>query len=242
MVKLGVNIDHVATIRQARFTKYPDIIGAAGIVEDAGADGITVHLREDRRHIQDKDVYLLRKKIKTRLNLEMAVSEPIVKIALKVKPDSSCLVPEKRRELTTEGGLDVYGQKSKVKKVVKRLKKKGIIVSLFIDPEEKQVKAAKEVGADYVELHTGLYAAAKTKDQHKDELERVQQAAKMARKLSLGVNAGHDLTYRNVVPIAAIDDIEELNIGHNIVARAVFVGLEQAVREMIALVRRPAAS
>lgn len=242
MTKLGVNIDHIANIREARKTVQPDTIAAAAIVEMAGADGITVHLRQDRRHIQDRDVRLLREVVQTRLNLEMSAEQEMIEIALITKPDMVTLVPEQPDEVTTEGGLDIERQKDILAQRVQTLKASGMTVSIFIDPDLSQVKMARKIEADYVELHTGLYAAARTKDQHKDEWERIQQAAKMARKLNLGVNAGHDLTYRNVMPIAAIDEIEELNIGHNIVARAVFVGLEQAVREMIALVRRPMAS
>lgn len=239
MANLGVNIDHVATLRQARFTPYPDLIEAAKICEKAGADGITVHLREDRRHIQDRDVYSLRKIVNTKLNLEMAATGQIVEIALRVVPDEVCIVPEKRRELTTEGGLDVWGQRRRLTGVVRRLKKKGILVSLFINPEPKQVRAAKEVGADCVELHTGTYAEAKGKTKQLKELRKLKQAGKLAVKMGLRLNAGHGLNYLNVRPVARIPGIEDLNIGHSIISRSVFVGLAQAVREMKRLIKSP---
>jgi len=237
MANLGVNIDHVATLRQARFTPYPDLIEAAKICEKAGADGITVHLREDRRHIQDRDVYSLRKIVNTKLNLEMAATGQIVEIALRVVPDEVCIVPEKRRELTTEGGLDVWGQRRRLTGVVRRLKKKGILVSLFINPEPKQVRAAKEVGADCVELHTGTYAEAKGKTKQLKELRKLKQVGKLAVKMGLRLNAGHGLNYLNVRPVARIPGIEDLNIGHSIISRSVFVGLAQAVREMKRLIK-----
>ena len=237
MANLGVNIDHVATLRQARFTPYPDLIEAVKICEKAGAQGITVHLREDRRHIQGRDVYSLRKIVNTKLNLEMAATQQIVEIALRVVPDEVCLVPEKRRELTTEGGLDVWGQRRRLTGVVGRLMKKGILVSLFIDPEPKQVRAAKEVGADCVELHTGTYAEAKGKTKQLKELRKLKQAGKLAVKMGLRLNAGHGLNYLNVRPVARIPGIEDLNIGHSIISRSVFVGLAQAVREMKRLIK-----
>ncbi len=237
MTRLGVNIDHIANIREARKAIQPDPIVAAVIAEMAGADGITVHLRQDRRHIQDRDLKLLREVVKTRLNLEMCAEEEILEIALSVKPDMVTLVPEKANEVTTEGGLNVIQHKDLLVQRVHTLQASGIPVSLFIDPDLSQVKMARKVEASYIEIHTGLYAAAKTDTKRKEELDRVQQTAKMAKKLNLGVNAGHDLTYKNVVPIARIEEIEELNIGHNIVARAVFVGLEQAIKEMLALIR-----
>jgi len=237
MAKLGVNIDHVATLRQARFTPYPDLIEAAKICERSGAQGITVHLREDRRHIQDRDVYSLRKIVKTKLNLEMAATPQIVEVALRVVPDEVCMVPEKRRELTTEGGLDVWGQKRRLAGVVRRLKKKGILVSIFIDPEPKQVRAAKEVGANCVELHTGTYAEAKGKTKRLKELRKLKQAGKLAVELGLRLNAGHGLNYQNVRPVARIPGIKDLNIGHSIISRSVFVGLAQAVREMKRLIK-----
>ncbi|MBU4310318.1 pyridoxine 5'-phosphate synthase [bacterium] len=237
MVRLGVNVDHVATVRQARRAPEPDPPAAALLAQRAGADSIIVHLREDRRHIQDRDVKLLKKKVK-RLNLEMAVAKEILKIACEVRPDQATLVPEKRRELTTEGGLDVAGNLEKISKAVKRLKKKGIFVSLFIDPDLKQVIASAETGAQMVELHTGCYAEAKSKKKEDKELKRITMAAQKARKLSLEVSAGHGLTYQNVSRIVKIPEIEELNIGHNIIARAVMVGMKEAVREMLDLIKR----
>jgi len=237
MANLGVNIDHVATLRQARFTTYPDPIEAARICEKEGADGITVHLREDRRHIQDRDVYSLRKMVRTKLNLEMAATHKMVEFALRVVPDEVCIVPEKRRELTTEGGLDVWGQRRRLAGVVKRLKKKGILVSLFIDPEPRQVRAAKEVGANCVELHTGAYAEAKSERSRLKELEKLKKVGKLAVELGLRLNAGHGLNYENVRPVVEIPGVEDLNIGHSIICRSVFVGLAQAVREMKRLIK-----
>lgn len=237
MANLGVNIDHVATLRQARFTPYPDLIEAAKICEKAGADGITVHLREDRRHIQDRDVYSLRKIVSTKLNLEMAATGQIVEIALRVVPDEVCIVPEKRRELTTEGGLDVWGQRRRLAGVVRRLQKKGILVSLFVNPEPRQVRAAKEVGANCVELHTGTYAEAKGETRQLKELRKLKQAGRLAVEMGLRLNAGHGLNYQNVRPVARIPGIEDLNIGHSIISRSVFVGLAQAVREMKRLIQ-----
>ncbi len=237
MVRLGVNVDHVATVRQARGVPEPDPLEAALLAQRAGADSIIVHLREDRRHIQDRDVRLLRKKVK-RLNLEMAVTEEILKIACRIKPDQATLVPEKRQELTTEGGLDVTGNLRKISQAVKRLKKKDIMVSLFIDPDLKQVKTSTKTGAQMVELHTGCYAEAKSKKKKGKELTRISRAAKEARELGLAVSAGHGLTYRNVPRIVKIPEIEELNIGHNIIARAVMVGMKQAVKEMLNLIKR----
>ncbi|MBF0594102.1 MAG: pyridoxine 5'-phosphate synthase [Candidatus Omnitrophica bacterium] len=237
MPKLGVNIDHIATIRQARREQQPDPVVAAGICELAGADSITAHLREDRRHIQERDVRLLRQILSTKLNLEMAVSPDILRFAVLIKPKDVCLVPEKRKELTTEGGIDVSRQKSKLYSAVKRLKKAGIRTSLFIDPDELQVRTAVDVGADVVELHTGSYARVffDIKRRNK-ELERLKIAAGLAQQLGLQVNAGHGLDYHNVSAIASIPGIEELNIGFSIIARAVFVGLDRAVREMKDLV------
>jgi len=235
MVKLGVNIDHVATIRQARGTSEPDPVAAAVLVELAGADGITIHLREDRRHIQDRDVFLLRQVIKTRMNLEMALAAEIIDIAEKVKPESVTLVPEKREELTTEGGLDVIGQQSIVENAVRRFHDHEIIVSLFIDPDSDQIDASRQVGADFIEIHTGRYCDAATTSERDQEFKNIETACVLARNLNLGVNAGHGLNYRNVQPIAAIPGIYELNIGHSIIGRAVIVGLERAVREMKAL-------
>ncbi len=233
MVKLGVNIDHVATLRQARKTIEPDPIGAAVIVERAGANGVTVHLREDRRHINERDVALLRRTIRTRLNLEMSVADEIVAIALDIRPDQATLVPEKRQEVTTEGGLDIIRHKAKIKKVVTKLRKKKIIVSLFIEPDIKQIKAAKETGADFIELHTGRFANAKTGEEEKRELEILSQAAEYAGECGLRVNAGHGLNYENTkVLLKKVKGIEELNIGHSIISHSVFVGLSQAVKEM----------
>ena len=227
-VKLGVNVDHVATIRQARGEIYPDPVHAALIAEQSGADGITVHLREDRRHIQDRDVRLLREMVQTHLNLEMALSQEIVDFACQIKPDYCCLVPEKREEMTTESGLDVVGQFSRVKEVTTTLQKEGIRVSLFIDPIQKQIEAAKETGATIIELHTGDYAKVKSLE----TLQQIQKGATFAHQLGLIVNAGHGLHYHNVLPIAAIPEINELNIGHALVAHAMMVGLPKAVREM----------
>lgn len=235
-VKLGVNIDHVATLRQARRGVVPDPLQAALVAEKAGANGITVHLREDRRHIQDEDVRRIRKKIRAKLNLEMACADEIIRFACKVKPDDVCLVPEKRQELTTEGGLDVLGQKQKIGRAVSRLKKTGIFVSIFIDPEPRQLKAAKEIGADAVELHTGSYAEAKTELQRKSEFRKLVTAGKAAGDLGLVLNAGHGLDYDNVHPVARIEGMNELNIGFAIIARSLFVGLDQAVREMKSLI------
>lgn len=237
MVRLGINVDHVATVRQARKVFEPDPLEAALLAQRAGANSIIVHLREDRRHIQDRDVKVLRKEVK-RLNLEMAVTEEILKIACRVRPDQATMVPEKRKELTTEGGLDVAGNLRKISKAVKRLKEKGIFVSLFIDPELRQIKASAKTGAQMVELHTGCYAEAKSKEKKDKELTRILRAAREAKRLGLEVSAGHGLTYQNVSPIVKIPEIEELNIGHNIIARAVMVGMDQAVKEMLNLIKR----
>jgi len=237
-VLLGVNIDHVATLRQARGGRAPEPIEAALIAEQAGADGITVHLREDRRHIQDRDVERLRALIATRLNLEMAVTPEMISIAERIAPAFCCLVPEKREELTTEGGLDVAAQQSRVADACRRLAAAGVLVSLFIDPDPVQVRAAVAVGAPYVELHTGAYADAAPGAQQDMELERLRGAAAQAAALGLRVNAGHGLNYHNVMPVAAIAVIEELNIGHAIIARAVMAGLDRAVRDMLALLRQ----
>lgn len=236
MARLGVNIDHVATLRQARGGPEPDPLAAAVLVELAGADGIVVHLREDRRHIQDRDLSLLKEIIQTKLDLEMAADEAMVKMALNVKPHLVTLVPERRQELTTEGGLEVAGQRDRIKGVVDMLHDGGIPVSLFIEPDLNQVKAAHKVAADYVELHTGRYANARRLKEEQAELETIAQAAKLAYKLGLGVNAGHGLTYRNVKRLTQIPEIVEYNIGHSIIARAVLVGLDRAVREMKHLV------
>ena len=230
-IALGVNIDHVATLRQARRVQYPDPIHAALLAEQSGADSITLHLREDRRHIQDQDVILMRRLLQTRMNLEMAVTQEMIRIAGEVRPQDCCLVPESRQEVTTEGGLDVAGQMTRIADACKALGASGIRVSLFIDPDASQVNAARRVGAPVVELHTGTYANA-TGAARALELERVRSAAKLAASLGLTVNAGHGLHYHNVQLIAAIPEIVELNIGHAIVARALFDGLPKAVRDM----------
>lgn len=237
MAKLGVNIDHVATVRQARGGAYPDPVTAAAMVEMAGADGIVCHLREDRRHIQDRDLRILREIIQTQLNLEMAATEEMIRIALLAKPDWVTLVPEKREELTTEGGLDVVRHLRSLKKAAQRFRKENIPVSLFVDPSRDQIKAAEEVEAEAVEIHTGHYCEAKTPAQSDDELKRVLDAVGEAGQRNLRIAAGHGLNYVNVGRIAEIREIEELNIGHSIIARAVLVGLDRAVREMIALIR-----
>ncbi|RTE87111.1 MULTISPECIES: pyridoxine 5'-phosphate synthase [Gammaproteobacteria] len=230
-VKLGVNIDHIATLRNARGVAYPDPVYAAAIAEQNGADGITIHLREDRRHIKDRDVVLLAETIQTRMNLEMAMTDEMVDIACKTKPAFVCLVPEKREELTTEGGLDVYGQLERTRDVVARLSEAGILVSLFIDADKRQIEAAKEVNAPYIELHTGHYAETSGEEQQK-ELRRIQTGARDAHQLGLVVNAGHGLHYHNTRAIAQIPELYELNIGHAIIAKSVFSGLAGAVREM----------
>jgi pyridoxine 5-phosphate synthase len=232
MIRLGVNIDHVATIRQARGTRYPSPIQAALRAEEAGADSITLHLREDRRHIQDADVFALRDVLQTKMNLEMAVTEEMLGIALKVKPQDVCLVPEKREERTTEGGLDVIANFDAVKSACERLGQAGIRVSLFIGPDSKQIDAAKEAGAPIIEIHTGAFADAEDGKQKKDELMRIVGAVAHGVNLGLAVNAGHGLNYHNVKDIASIPGIEELNIGHAIIAHALFVGWDNAVREM----------
>jgi pyridoxine 5-phosphate synthase len=233
MAKLGVNIDHIATIRQARGGTEPDPVTAAAIAELAGADGITIHLREDRRHIQDRDLRLLRQTVKTRLNLEMASTEEMIAIALQIKPDICSLVPEKRQELTTEGGLDVRLNMQHVANTVEKLQECGIPVSLFIDPDTDQVKAASKSGADYVEIHTGAFADARGFKKQDAELIKIENAVKLASKLGLGVNAGHGLNYTNIKMVAALGGIEEFNIGHSIISRAALVGLDRAVREMV---------
>lgn len=233
MIELGVNIDHVATLRQQRHTAYPDPIEAARRAEDAGADLITLHLREDRRHIQDADVEALRPVLRTRMNLECAITTTMLEIACRVKPQDVCLVPERREELTTEGGLDVVTHFDSVRDAVSRLHDAGIRVSLFIDPEDSQLEASQRAGATVVELHTGAYAQADTDEAVREtELERLRKGAAHGVSLGLRVNAGHGLHYSNVQPIAAIEGIAELNIGHAIVARAVFDGWEKAIRDM----------
>jgi len=237
MAKLGVNVDHVATIRQARGGAEPDPVTAAAIAELAGADGITIHLREDRRHIQDRDLKLLRQTIRTRLNLEMAATDEMVSIALQTKPDMCTLVPEKRLELTTEGGLDVRCNMEVLKGAVDRLRGGGIPVSLFIDADPDQIKAADKVGADYIEIHTGVFADAPDWKSEEGELVRIENAVKLAQKLGIGVNAGHGLNYANIKRMTTVRGVEEYNIGHSIISRAVLVGLERAVRDMVELVR-----
>jgi len=236
MARLGVNIDHVATLRQARGGDDPDPLAAAVLVELAGADGLVVHLREDRRHIQDRDLTLLREISRTKLDLEIAADETMAKIALSVKPHLVTLVPERRQELTTEGGLDVAGSRGRIEDLIKLLHEGGIPVSLFIDPDLAQVKASHKIAADYVELHTGRYAHSSRLKEEQAEFEAVAQAAKLAYKLGMGVNAGHGLNYRNVRRLTQIPEIVEYNIGHSIISRAVLVGLERAVREMKQLV------
>lgn len=237
MAKLCVNIDHVATVRQARRTVEPEPAAAAVLVELAGAHGITIHLREDRRHINDRDLRLLREIVKTKLNLEMAPTEEMVKIALSVRPDQVTLVPERREEVTTEGGLDAESNLNYLTKVIKTLQEGEIPVSLFIDPEVHQVKASHRSGASMIEIHTGKYCHARTPAAIEQELERIANAAKLAYKIGLTVNAGHGLNYQNVTRIDDLREIYELNIGHSIVSRAVLVGMEKAVREMLALLR-----
>ncbi len=234
---LGVNIDHVATLRQARRGVSPDPAEAASICEKAGCDSIVAHLREDRRHINDRDVSILRKVIKTRFNLEMSASEEIVKIAVEIKPDQATLVPEKREEITTEGGLDVISGLARIADVTARLESKGIKVSLFIDPEREQIEASKKAGAGIIELHTGRYANSEGRAGTEKELSAIKTSVEIGRDLGLTVNAGHGLDYANVGRIAAIEGIEELNIGHSIIARSVFAGLENSVKEMLALLR-----
>lgn len=234
-ILLGVNIDHIATLRNARGTSYPEPAHAAAVAEHAGADGITIHLREDRRHIIDRDVYLLKQTLATRMNFEMAVTEEMLKIAEEVKPEFCCLVPEKREELTTEGGLDVLGQLDKISEAVNRLDAVGTQTSLFIDADMAQIEAAKATGAPYIEIHTGQYAEANNEADAEVELERLIQGIKYAHSIGLKVNAGHGLHYHNVKPIAAIEEIIELNIGHAIIARAVIDGLAKAVADMKAL-------
>ena len=231
-IKLGVNIDHAATLRQARGTTYPDLTRMAQLCEQAGADGITIHLREDRRHIQDADVTNLRRTIRTRLNLEMANAPDVVQIALDTIPDEICMVPERRQELTTEAGLDAAGQFDALQPTVRSLKEQGIHVSLFIDPDPVQIHAAAKLGAEYIELHTGAYARGLA-----NELQRLFSAAELASSLGLRVNAGHGLDYENVKPLLQMPALDTLNIGHSIICRAVEVGLAQAVREMVAILR-----
>ncbi len=233
---LGVNIDHIATLRQARGTRYPDPVSAAYLAEQAGADSITIHLREDRRHIQERDVRLLKETLQTPMNLEMALTEKMLTIAESIKPKFCCLVPEKREELTTEGGLDVKGQLSRVQDSCHRLKEAGIRVSLFIDADPEQIQAAADSSAPYIEIHTGHYADAVDDEKEKEELNKVINSVEFADNIGLKVNAGHGLSYTNVMQIAAIPQILELNIGHSIISRAVLSGLPEAVKEMKRLI------
>lgn len=234
-IKLGVNIDHVATLRQSRGTRYPEPAQAALIAEQAGADAITIHLREDRRHIQERDVEILKDILQTRMNLEMAVTDEMIVIAEKIQPQDCCLVPERREELTTEGGLEVAAQVGKITDACSRLKAANVRVSLFIDADMEQVEAAIKTSAPVIEIHTGHYADASTEKQRKYEYHRIIEAAKLASNAGLQVNAGHGLHYHNVKPIAALEQISELNIGHSIIARAIFSGLHEAVAEMKSL-------
>ncbi len=236
-LELGVNIDHIATLRQARGTPYPDLLQAMKLVEDAGAHAITIHLREDRRHIQDADVYAIRKDCQRRLNLELAATNEMVNIACDVAPSDACIVPEKREELTTEGGLDVIGLFDRVHKSTQQLNNEGIRVSLFIEPDIEQIKRVPDIGAPVIELHTGTYANA-TGDAKKREFERLVKASEVADQLGIQVNAGHGLDYDNTHIVAAIPQIRELNIGHSMVARAVFVGIKQATVEMLELLQK----
>ena len=236
-MRLAINIDHVATLRQARGGAEPDPIAAAHLCERAGAEGIVCHLREDRRHINDRDLRLLRETVTTKLDLEMAATAEIIAIARETRPELATLVPERRQELTTEGGLDVRGNTAGVRRAVAQLKDRGIRVSLFVDPVDAQIDAAAEAGADTVEIHTGAYANAPAGPARQALLEEVRAAARRARSAGLAVNAGHGLNYENVVPFRSIAEIEEVSIGHAVIARAVFVGLERAVREMLELVR-----
>ena len=234
-IALGVNVDHVATLRQARGTAYPDPVAAALVAERAGADSITIHLREDRRHIQDRDLEIMQRTAQTRVNLEMAITDAMLEIALKVLPEDCCLVPEKREELTTEGGLDVAGQVDAVARACRQLDDAGIRTSLFIDPDPAQLEASAACGAPVVELHTGTYADASDPIEQARELDRIRAAAEYGDRLGLTIHAGHGLHYHNVQPVAAIDEVVELNIGHAIVARAVFDGIDKAVADMKAL-------
>jgi len=238
VTRLAINVDHVATVRQARLGAEPDPVTAAAIAELAGAQGIVVHLREDRRHIQDRDVEVLKRTVKTRLNLEMAATREIVQIALKLVPDMVTLVPEKRQELTTEGGLDVIVHEDALAGVIKLFHEADMAVSLFINADPKQIKTAHRLRADFVELHTGTFAEAKTFTARQDEFERLVDAAKLTKKLGMGVHAGHGVDYRNILWLREIEEIEEFSIGHAVIARAVLVGLDQAVREMIALINK----
>jgi pyridoxine 5-phosphate synthase len=236
-MRLAVNIDHIATVREARGGEEPDPVTAAHLCELAGAQGIVCHLREDRRHINDRDLRLLRDSVKTKLDLEMAAVDEIVKIALETLPDLVTFVPEKRQELTTEGGLDVRGNRHRLRDVIREMHHHEIPVSLFIEPAAEQVEAAREVEADFVEMHTGTYANARSIGEQESLLEGIRKAARLARELGMGVNAGHGLNYTNILPFREIEEIEEVSIGHAIISRAVFVGLDRAVRDMVDLLR-----
>jgi pyridoxine 5-phosphate synthase len=238
MAKLGLNVDHIATVRQARRGTEPDPVTAAAIGELAGAEGITIHLREDRRHIQDRDLEILRKTVQTKLNLEMAATDEMVGIACRIKPEQCTLVPEKRQELTTEGGLDVCGNLATITKAISDLHKAEIIVSLFVDPTAEQIKASRESGADAIEIHTGRYAEARNEASRHHELAAIREAINLGNELGLTVHAGHGLNYVNIIPLTQMTGIDEFNIGHSIISRAVLVGLDRAVREMVALIRR----
>lgn len=235
MPKLNLNVDHVATLRQARRGKEPDPVSAAMVAEFAGASGIVLHLREDRRHAQERDLEVLRKLIQTKLNMEMAATEEMVGIAKKIIPDLVTIVPENRQEITTEGGLDVAGNMEWIKKTVSNLQDSDLFISLFIDPDKNQIEASKEIGADMVEIHTGMYAEAKNEKNRKKELGKIINSVKKALNIGLRISAGHGLNYHNVQEIASIDGIEDLNIGHSIVSRALLVGMERAVRDMVLL-------
>jgi pyridoxine 5-phosphate synthase len=237
MARLAVNIDHVATVREARGIDEPEPVLAAGIAELAGAETIICHLREDRRHINDRDLHLLRQMVKTKLNMEMAAVEEMIEIARKIKPDVSTLVPERREELTTEGGLDVKSNPEQYKTVVERLKSEGIKVSLFIDPDPAQIEIANQIGADIVEIHTGHYSEARSESEAEERFERIIKAVEISDKLKLGISAGHGLNYVNIKRFKSLPQVEEYSIGHSIVARAVLLGFEMAVREMLALVK-----
>ena len=237
-MRLCINIDHIATLRQARRESEPDPVTAAGICELAGAEGIVCHLREDRRHINDRDLRLLKEVVKTKLDLEMAATSEMIKIACLIKPEMATLVPEKREEITTEGGLNIAASKEKIMNAVKSINEAGVKVSVFIDPQPENVDLALETGADMIEIHTGQYANAKEISDKILEAEKIRQIARMAKELGMGVNAGHGLNYLNIVPIANIEDIDEVSIGHSIISRAVFTGLHKAVEDMLVILRR----
>lgn len=238
MAKLGLNVDHIATVRQARGGSEPDPVTAAAIGELAGAEGITIHLREDRRHIQDRDLEILRRTVQTKLNLEMAATEEMVGIACRIKPEQCTLVPEKRQELTTEGGLDVLGNLAAITTATAKLHEAGIVVSLFVDPTAEQIRASKESGAEAIEIHTGRYAEARDEQSRYHELAAIREAISLGNELGLTVHAGHGLNYVNIIPLTKLTGIEEFNIGHSIISRAMLVGLDRAVREMVALIRQ----